>query len=249
MKRIKFLNSQMDIATMDETVAFIEETISKRVYTQHTVVNVAKLINMRHDKRLFESVSACDLINIDGMGVVYGARFLGHKVSGRVTGIDLFMQLLKLAEKKGYSIYLLGARKGVLTEVVKRISSTYPNLTIVGFNDGYFWGDELRVVEDIKASGAQLLFVGISSPLKEIFLNKWRDRLGASFVMGVGGSFDVIAGKVNRAPDWMQHYGLEWFYRVIQEPRRLLFRYIYTNTVFVLLLIKEKLIRLVEKVR
>ncbi len=114
-------------------------------------------------------------------------------------------------------------------------------LKLAGFHHGYFWDDEQAVVDLIRNSGARLLFVAITSPKKENFINKWRDQLGVDFVMGVGGTFDVVAGKVTRAPLWMQNAGLEWLYRVIQEPGRMWKRYLLTNSTFAWLLLKEKL--------
>lgn len=240
MKRIEFLKAPMDVATMPETVGFIENRIKEGDFLQHVVVNVAKIVNMQKDKVLADSVNACDLINIDGMGVVIGARFLGHDVPERVAGVDLFHELLRMSAKCDFPVFLLGATEDVVSKTASKVKEQNPLLTIAGFNDGYFWEDEQAVVDKIKASGAKLLFVAITSPKKENFINKWQDKLGVDFVMGVGGTFDVVAGKVNRAPKWMQEYGLEWFYRVLQEPGRMWKRYLVTNSKFACLLLKEK---------
>ena len=240
MKRIEFLKSPMDIATMGETVSFIEQRVEQGQFLQHVVVNVAKIVNMQKDPLLAESVNACEVINIDGMGVVFGARFLGHDVPERVAGVDLFHELLKMSAKRDFPVFLLGATEDVVTTTSEKVKALYPNLTIAGFNDGYFWDDEEAIVTKIRESGAKLLFVAITSPKKENFINKWQDKLGVDFVMGVGGTFDVVAGKVNRAPVWMQKYGLEWLYRVIQEPGRMWKRYLVTNSTFAWLLLKEK---------
>jgi len=240
MKRIEFLKSPMDIATMGETVSFVEGKLDEGKFLQHVVVNVAKIVNMQKDPVLADSVKACDVINIDGMGVVLGARFLGFDVPERVAGVDLFHELLEMSAKRDFPVFLLGATDDVVSKTAEKVKMQNPNLTIAGFNDGYFWEDEQAVVDKIKASGAKLLFVAITSPKKENFINKWQDQLGVDFVMGVGGTFDVVAGKVNRAPKWMQEYGLEWFYRIIQEPRRMWKRYLVTNSKFAWLLLKEK---------
>ena len=230
----------MDVATMDETVSFIKERVTKGSFTQHVVVNVAKLVNMQKDPVLAESVTSCDIINIDGMGVVLGARFLGHDVPERVAGVDLFHNLLAMAEDNKFPVFLLGAAEEVVSETARRVSDQHPDMELAGYHHGYFWSDEEAIVNKIKQSGAKLLFVAITSPKKENFINKWQDRLGVDFVMGVGGTFDVVAGKVNRAPLWMQKYGLEWFYRVIQEPRRMWKRYLVTNSKFAWYLLKAK---------
>jgi N-acetylglucosaminyldiphosphoundecaprenol N-acetyl-beta-D-mannosaminyltransferase len=240
MKRIEFLKAPMDIATMPETVSFIENRIAKGEFLQHVVVNVAKIVNMQKDPILSDSVKACDVINIDGMGVVLGARFLGFDVPERVAGVDLFHELLKMSANNDFPVFLLGATEDVVSKTASKVQEQNPNLSIAGFNDGYFWEDEQAVVDKIKASGAKLLFVAITSPKKENFINKWQDQLGVDFVMGVGGTFDVVAGKVSRAPKWMQDYGLEWLYRVIQEPRRMWKRYLVTNSKFAWLLFQNK---------
>ncbi|WP_064664288.1 WecB/TagA/CpsF family glycosyltransferase [Pseudoalteromonas sp. MQS005] len=240
MKRIEFLKAPMDIATMQETVSFIENRIEQKQFLQHVVVNVAKIVNMQKDLVLAESVKACEVINIDGMGVVFGARFLGHNVPERVAGVDLFHELLAMSAKRDFPVFLLGATEEVVSKTVNKVKAQNPNLNIAGYNDGYFWDDEEAVVTKIRESGAKLLFVAITSPKKENFINKWQDKLGVDFVMGVGGTFDVVAGKVKRAPQWMQKAGLEWLYRVIQEPGRMWKRYLITNSKFAYLLIKNK---------
>jgi N-acetylglucosaminyldiphosphoundecaprenol N-acetyl-beta-D-mannosaminyltransferase len=158
-----------------------------------------------------------------------------------VAGVDLFHELLEMSEANQFSVFLLGAKDDVVTTAASKVKGLYPGLKVAGYHHGYFWDDEAAMVEKIRASGAQLLFVAITSPMKENFINRWRDQLGVTFVMGVGGTFDVVAGKVKRAPQWMQKYGLEWLYRVIQEPGRMWKRYLTTNSKFAWLLIKEKL--------
>lgn len=226
---------------MEDTVETIRSAIIKGKFTQHVVVNVAKLVNMRVDPQLKESVHSCDIINIDGMGVVLGARFLGHSVPERVAGVDLFHELLKMSESNGLSVFLLGAEDEVVSKASSNVRALYPGLKIAGYHHGYFWDDEEALVNKVRSSGAQLLFVAITSPKKENFINRWQDQLGVDFVMGVGGTFDVVAGKVKRAPKWMQQYGLEWLYRVIQEPGRMWKRYLTTNLKFASLLVKAKL--------
>ena len=240
MHRIEVLGCPMDVASMAETVQMIRDAVLAGRFTQHVVVNVAKLVTMRSDVQLDESVRSCDIINIDGMGVVLGARFLGHTVPERVAGVDLFHELLAMSERNGFSVYLLGATDDVVSAATKKVQALYRGLKVAGYHHGYFWDNEAAMVEEIRASGAQLLFVAITSPKKENFINRWRDQLGVTFVMGVGGTFDVVAGKVKRAPPWMQKWGLEWLFRVIQEPGRMWKRYLITNTKFAYLLLAEK---------
>lgn len=224
---------------MDETVREIDRRLSCERFTQHVVVNVAKIVHMRSDPELSAAVAGCDIINIDGAGIVFGGRMLGYTIPERVAGIDLFHRLLAYSESVGKSVYFLGARPDVLEVAVANIRAKYPQLNIAGFHHGYFWDDEAAIVDSIRGSEADLMFVGISSPLKEQFINRWNDKLGVKFAMGVGGTFDVVAGKIRRAPHWMQTLGLEWLYRVIQEPRRMFMRYLTTNSVFAWMLITE----------
>jgi len=235
------MSTTLDSLTMEQTNTVIKQKVIAGEFTQHCVVNVAKLVNMQTDEELKRSVESCDIINIDGMGVVWGARLCGHHVPERVAGVDLFHSLLTMSAQEQFPVFLLGATEEVVAETAKRVKQQNPTLNIAGYHHGYFWDDEEAVVSKIKESGAKLLFVAITSPKKENFINKWQDKLGVNFVMGVGGTFDVVAGKVKRAPKWMQNAGLEWLYRVIQEPRRMWKRYLITNTKFVWLLLKEKL--------
>lgn len=240
MNKITFMGIQIHSISMDHTIREIEQSILNNAFCQHVVVNVAKVVNMRSNDCLRKSVQSCDMVNIDGMGVVWGARFCGHTVPERVAGVDLFHNLITMSANRDFPVFLLGATEEVLVKTVDTLKTNNPNLKIAGYHHGYFWDEEEAIVEKIQQSGAKLLFVAITSPKKENFINKWQDSLGVNFVMGVGGTFDVVAGKVKRAPVWMQNYGLEWLYRVIQEPGRMWKRYLITNSKFAYLLIKEK---------
>ncbi|MEX3979637.1 WecB/TagA/CpsF family glycosyltransferase [Paraburkholderia sp. EG287A] len=241
MKSIELFGCRMNSLTMDETVSLIQNRLVRNLFTQHVAVNVAKLVHMRKNPELARSVCDCDIVNIDGMGVVWGARMLGKEVPERVAGVDLFERLLELAARNNYPVYLLGGTNLVVEQTAKVVTRRYPTLELSGYHNGYFWDDEKSVVDSIRSSGARLLFVAISSPKKENFINKWKGELGVDFVMGVGGTFDVVAGKVRRAPKWMQRGGLEWLYRVVQEPKRMWRRYLATNAQFALMIAKAYL--------
>lgn len=237
---IKIFDANIHLLSRVETVEKIFYSICSGVFLQHSVVNVAKIVHMQSDMDLRKSVNDCDIVNIDGMGVVWGARFLGHKVPERVAGVDLFHDLLAMSAQERFPVYLLGATAEVVAQTAQRVQLLYPGLTVAGYHHGYFWEDEEAMVRVIRESGARLLFVAITSPKKENFINRWRDQLGVNFVMGVGGTFDVVAGKVKRAPLWMQRSGLEWLFRVIQEPRRMWKRYLVTNSKFAVMLLQAK---------
>lgn len=239
--RYEILNTYVNAISMDETVRRVEEIIKNGVPTQHVVINASKVNLMEKDPELRKIVNGCPLINADGASILWAAKKLGVPLKERVTGIDLFLKLVELANEKGYKIYLFGAKEEVVKKVKGIFEAQYPNLQIAGYRNGYFSEqDEEKIVADMANSGADMMFVAFSSPKKEYWVNKYLERLNIPFVMGVGGSFDVVAGVTDRAPKWMQDHSLEWFYRFIQEPRRMWKRYIVGNAKFVSLTYKYK---------
>lgn len=231
--------AEMDPITMQETVQEIDGRLRRGEFTQHVVVNVAKVVAMQADPELAAAVNSCDIINVDGAGIVIAGRCLGFDIPERVAGIDLFESLVRYAAEQGRTVFFLGATQAVIEETVEVVRRRHPEIQIAGYHHGYFWDDESEVVQEIKASGTDLLFVGISSPMKERFIDRWKSDLEVGFAMGVGGSFDVLSGKVKRAPKWMQRAGLEWFFRVLEEPRRMWKRYLVTNTKFLAMLVSH----------
>lgn len=239
-RRREFLGSPIHLVSMAETLALATEAMREQKPMHHTVVNVSKLVNMRKNAELMEDVASADLINIDGAGVVWGARLCGIDVPERVAGVDIMENLFHICADEGFRPYLLGAEPQVLDAVRARLARDYPALQIAGMQDGYFKPEqEADIVAAINASGADCLFVAMPTPRKERFLKRYRDILRPSFVMGVGGSFDVYGGKVSRAPKLVQALGFEWLYRVLQEPGRLWRRYYETNTAYAGLLWQE----------
>ena len=234
------MGAPLDLLSMAETVAKAEEAMATGRRLQQVVINVAKLVNIRTDPDLRRDVLESDIINIDGTGVLWAVRLLGHKVEERVAGIDLMLALIASCAKNGFKPYFLGAREEILSQAMARLQTDHPDLRIAGYRNGYFTSEEEeQIVADIRGSGADCLFVAISSPTKERFIHQHRDELGVPYLMGVGGTLDVVAGKVRRAPLWMQRTGLEWLYRLAQEPRRMWRRYLVTNTIFLFLLLGE----------
>jgi N-acetylglucosaminyldiphosphoundecaprenol N-acetyl-beta-D-mannosaminyltransferase len=230
---------------MTESLELIDKHISTQQSLHHVVVNAGKIVAMQDDAQLMQSVNEADLINADGQAVVWASKILGKPLKERVAGIDLMANLVELAHKKEYKIFFLGAKEEVVKKVVQTYTAQYTENIIAGYRNGYFsTEDEKDIANEIAASGAQILFVAISSPTKENFLYTHKETLSkVFFVMGVGGSFDVVAGLVKRAPKWMQNLGLEWLYRLLQEPQRMWKRYLLGNTKFVLLVIKEWLLK------
>ena len=239
-RRIEMMGCKVDNLSMEETLLTIEGFIHSGKPHQHVVVNVDKLVKASRDPELRQIINDCALINADGMPVVWASRLLGKGLKERVAGVDLFESLMQRSAEKGWRVYLLGAREEVVSGVSTIYQKKYPGLTIAGYRNGYWKPEEeAGVVEQVKAARADLLFVAISSPKKEQFLGKYQAEMQIPFAMGVGGTFDVAVGKVKRAPVWMQKSGLEWFYRFLQEPRRMFKRYFIDDMAFLWLLLRE----------
>jgi N-acetylglucosaminyldiphosphoundecaprenol N-acetyl-beta-D-mannosaminyltransferase len=234
------LGCQIDRLDLGQSVAVCEEAIATRSYAQHMSINVAKLMALRTDGDLRAGVEDAELVTADGQPIVWASRLLRDPLPCRVAGIDLMNALIGVAAEKGYRLFILGATREVLDVAVRRLEARHPGIRIVGHRDGYYAeAEEDDVAREIAASKADILFVAMSSPRKEYFLARYRHQMGVPFVMGVGGAIDVCAGMVKRAPRVMQRIGLEWLYRLWQEPRRLGKRYLQTNTSFLWLLAIE----------
>lgn len=230
----------VDNLTMEETLRQVDGFIRSGKPHQHVVVNVDKIVKASRDPGLRQIINDCDLVNADGMPVVWASRLLGRPLKERVTGIDLFEALMRRSAEKGWRVFLLGAREEVVGGVARIYPARYPGLTLAGYRNGYWKPEEEEgVVAAIAATRPDILFVAISSPKKEAFLARYQAAMRVPFAMGVGGTFDVAVGLVSRAPVWMQKAGLEWFYRFLQEPRRMFRRYFVDDMAFVALFARE----------
>jgi N-acetylglucosaminyldiphosphoundecaprenol N-acetyl-beta-D-mannosaminyltransferase len=228
------------VMTMADAVAAVDTAVARRERLMIGVVNAAKVVNMRRDAQLRDAVLSSDLILADGFAVVAAARVLGRPIPERVPGIDLMCAILERGRSRRYRVFCLGATADVLRLAERAIAARYPGVELVGRQHGYFAAeDEPRIAAAVRASQADVLFVAMTSPRKEQFLAAWGPVLDVPVCHGVGGSFDVLAGKVRRAPESWQRLGFEWLYRVLQEPRRLWKRYLVTNSLFLGLLVAE----------
>jgi N-acetylglucosaminyldiphosphoundecaprenol N-acetyl-beta-D-mannosaminyltransferase len=243
-QRIELMGCLIDNLTMEETLDAVERFIASGRPHQHVVVNVDKLVKAQADADLRRIINECALINADGMPVVWASRLLGRPLKERVAGVDLFEALMQRSAQENWRVYLLGAREEIVSKVKSIYELKYPGLTIAGYRNGYWSSEEEPVVaEQIRAAAVDILFVAISSPKKEQFLNHYQAQMRVPFAMGVGGTFDVAAGKVKRAPKWMQASGMEWFFRFLQEPRRMFRRYFIDDMAFIGMLAREILRR------
>jgi N-acetylglucosaminyldiphosphoundecaprenol N-acetyl-beta-D-mannosaminyltransferase len=220
---------------MREVVRLATDAIERGEALRIGVVNASKMVTMREDTELDADVRSSDLILADGMSIVWASRLTGNGLPERVAGIDLMLELLQACNTLRRSVFFFGATDAVLQKVLERVEREHPNLIVAGQRNGYFSrDDEADIALQISSARPDVLLVAISSPIKERFMARWGKQLNATVIHGVGGSFDVYAGKTERAPHWMQHWGLEWLFRVLQEPRRMWKRYLVTNTKFVL---------------
>jgi len=235
----------LDALQMGQAVDRCVDAVERGGYLSVGMVNAAKVVAMRRDPALRRAVGGCGLVLADGQAVVWASRLLGSPVPERVTGVDLFTELLAAASRHRYRVFFLGAKPQVLRRMLAEVGRAYPGLVVAGARDGYFQADqEPEVTEQIRQAEADLLFIGMSSPRKELFAARWGARTGAKVVHGVGGSFDILAGQTRRAPLWWQRHGLEWAYRAMQEPVRLGRRYATTNVSFVSLVASAAIGRL-----
>lgn len=250
--RAHILGCEIDRLDMPATVERCRQLIEGPLVGQQQLsVNAAKLVTLHRDPQLREIASRAALVNADGQSVVWASRLVGDPLPCRVAGIDLMGELLDLAEREGYSVFILGARPAALQTAVDRIRGRHPRLKIAGYHHGYFEdagpdGDAVR--EQIRDVKPDILFVAMSSPQKEYWLGEHGPRLGIPLLMGVGGSIDVIAGVTRRAPRVWQKLGLEWLYRLAQEPRRMMRRYAETNAVFLALVVRELVANLPRRI-
>lgn len=239
--RVRILGVDVDSLTMEQTIQRARELIDQGGVHHHAVVNAGKLVTAQKDADLLKALAQAAIVNADGQSVVWASFVLGDPLSERVAGIDFMERLLGEAALSGWPVYFLGAREEVVKEVVQREIDRHPGLVVAGFRNGYWDArDETQVVADIVHSKAQILLIAFSSPQKEHFVARHRDTFRDLFVVGVGGSFDVVAGRLERAPESWQRYGMEWAFRLKQEPRRMWRRYAIGNTQFVRLVYRQR---------
>ena len=241
-KRTTLFSLPIDVLSMEESVDEAERLIDAGGCHQHVVVNAAKIVKAETDVELRSSIEHAAIVNIDGQAVVWAARALGARVPERVAGIDFMDELLARAAARGWSVYFLGATDEVVARVVEVEQARHTGLRVAGWRNG-FWSkdEEAEVVEAIAAAAPTIVLLAIPSPTKERFAATHLEAMGASLVVGVGGSFDVVAGVTRRAPRWMQRAGLEWLYRLLQEPGRMWKRYLVGNSRFLAMVARELL--------
>ncbi|ELC8364551.1 WecB/TagA/CpsF family glycosyltransferase [Clostridium perfringens] len=231
MSRMNFLNIEVDNITMNEAIDRAEELIIKKKPSYVVTPNVDHIVKLENDKEFQEVYKYADLILTDGMPLIWISKIKGNPIKEKISGSDFFPKLCERAAKKGYSIFLLGAAEGVATKAAKNLKEKYEGLNIVGtYSPSYGFekkDDEIKmIIEMVNKAKPDILAVGLGAPKQEKFLHKYRNDLNVPISLAIGASIDFEAGNINRAPKWMQNCGLEWFYRLCKEPKRMFKRYL-----------------------
>ena len=219
---VKILDVPVHPLTMGEAVSALEESITSGEQAFVVTAN-AEIIMMCQEDAGYKKIVSQDaqLVLPDGAGAVWAGRHLGYKVPERVAGFDLYCQLLDKAAQKGYKAFFFGGSPGIAEAAKAKSEELYPGVQVVGCRNGYFKEEEsLAIIDEINASGADMLFAALGAPKQEKWLVRYREQLKPKILMGIGGSFDVFAGKMERAPKWMQDASLEWLFRLYKQPSR-----------------------------
>ncbi|MDD6735223.1 MAG: WecB/TagA/CpsF family glycosyltransferase [Clostridiales bacterium] len=221
MDKVNILGVNIDKTThdgaVDKVMSMLNEPGNHAVFTPNSEI----ILMAYHDTEFCALLNSADLLTADGIGVVYASRILKNPVPERVAGFDVACGVIDRIAETGHRLYLFGGKPGVAEKAKENLTSKYPFLNVVGTHNGYFKPDEVDgIVENINASGADLLFVCLGAPAQEKWICANRDRLCCHVMMGIGGSLDVFAGTAERAPEFWCKWGLEWLYRLIKEPWR-----------------------------
>lgn len=230
MSRIKFLNTYVDNLTMDEAINKIDELIINKKPSYVVTPNVDHIVKLEDDREFVEVYKEADLILTDGMPLIWISKLKKNPIIEKISGSDLFPEVCKLASKKGYKIFLLGAAEGVAAKAAENLISKYDKLNIVGtYSPSYgFEKDQLeikKIIGMVNEANPDILAVGLGAPKQEKFLYMYRKQLNVPVSLAIGASIDFEAGNIKRAPEWMQRSGLEWAYRLGKEPKRMFKRY------------------------
>lgn len=220
MSRIDVLGVSFDDLTMDEAVEIALGFMQERRACYACTPNPEIVMAAKGDAALRAALSGAELVLADGVGITKAAAMLGTPLKSRVPGIDFASNVISRLAQRGGSVYLLGAKPLVAEAAADKLTQTYPGIVIAGTNDGYFT-DDAPVIEKINAASPDFLMVCLGSPKQELWMSANAGRLSCGLMAGLGGSLDVLAGNVQRAPETWRRLGLEWLYRVIKEPKRL----------------------------
>lgn len=234
-----FLGLPLDCLDFEESIRRLVDAVEARRGGSHLCLNAAKFVACKTDPTIAQALAEATLVSADGMSIVWAGRLMRTPIPERVTGIDLFERLLEEAELRSWRVYLLGATESTLHQLHGKLLQRHPHLQICGSQHGYWSLPDEAVIRSLIATAPDICFLALPSPRKEQLIVNHRALWGSTFTFGVGGSFDVLSGRTRRAPRWMQASGLEWCYRLAQEPRRMAKRYLIGNFRFVFQVIVE----------
>ena len=230
LDNIRIFGVRIDNVTLYDATKIVENYLTedrlRTIYTPNTEI----IMTCKEDERIKSIINTGDLIIPDGIGLIYGSRIKKKPLKERVTGFDLSIKILEIANEKGYSLFLLGGKEGISKEAGENILKDYPNIKLVGNYHGYFKGshtghkdheEELNIIHKINQVKPDIIFVGLGFPKQEIWIDENKDRLHCKVIIGNGGTMDILSGNAKRAPEVFQKLGLEWFYRLVKEPSRI----------------------------
>lgn len=245
LNRMRFMNTYLDNVTRNEAIAHIEKCINERRICHVITPNVDQIVRIETDSYFREICEHAELLLADGHPLLWIAKWYGKPIKEKICGSDLVPELCSLAARKGYRVFLLGAADGVARNAAEKLKQKYPGLVIAGvFSPSYRFEDNQAEIDKINnllfESKADLLFVGLGVPKQDIFIFENMKKYQIPMSFSVGATIDFIAGVQKRAPKWMSHIGLEWFYRLLKNPKRMIKRYIINDTQIFGLALKYK---------
>lgn len=242
MNKVNLFDIKVDNVTMSEAIGVVKKRIEKKEKSRVYFVNADCFNKMHTDMKYYRTVQNGHFIFGDGSGVKLGGKITGQEVADNVNGTDMLPLLAKMCGDNGFSIFFLGAQEGVAQKAAEKLKERFPKFTVAGTHHGFFDKNKEsgKIIEIINKSGADILLVAFGAPHQEVWIDSYFKELNCSVMFGVGGLFDFFSGRIPRAPGWMRVFGIEWVYRLIQEPKRMWRRYILGNPLFVYRVYKWK---------
>lgn len=245
MPRIKFMNIEIDNFTMDESLKEIERLIKKNKNSYVVTPNVDHIVQIEKGGKLVDVYKNADLILTDGKPLIWISKWYGTPIKAKISGSDLFPLLCDMSAKKGYKMFFLGSAEGIAAKAAKNLMKRYPGLKVVntysppfGFEDDEY--EMEKIISIINESKPDILIVGLGCPKQELFIFDNKEMLRVPISLGLGASLDFESGKIKRAPEWMRNNGLEWLFRITQDPKRMIKRYLIDDMKIFKLAIKYK---------
>ena len=239
MESVTILGMRVDCVSPEDTLTAIDRFIAQRTPHHIVTADASMVVTARHDAELQAIIEGADLVTPDGAGILWASRLFGTPIPYRVSGVDLVGELCRLSPFKGYRLFFFGAGPHVAEEAAVKMRARFPGTQIVGTRDGFFsMEEEPEIIAQIQAARADIVLVALGIPKQEKWIAKHKAVLGASVLIGVGGSFDVFSGRVKRAPLVLQRNGFEWLYRLLQNPKK--FGKVMTLPEFALLALRQR---------